>query len=355
MTRRLTLLSLSLLLCCFSSAGQVNYVRVFIESIFGPSRVTLERRALETKNAMPGIASADTIRDGTLSKYVWEPYNTVAAIDTPENISDNIETDVRFLSDPVCSGRAMGTLGYSIAANYIFRRFRECGLEPSVAAFKANGKTGHNIIGEHRVKYANKWIIVISRLDGPGDHDGYRFPGADANASGIAAMLAIADRLNQSIVARNTMFIALDGHFEGLAGARALWDYLAARGIGPMEISTVVNIDEIGSDSVPPVKGYNEYLIALGGERYRKKMWDCNGGIRLQLHFDYYGSEDFTRIFYRKASDHRVFLDNGVSNCVMFTSGITMDTNRPTDIPGKLNYPLIEKRAEFISRWIKTL
>lgn len=355
-----TIASVSFLLLCVSAAAQAPHSKrvtradIFFERLFGPSEATLVRRSMEHKAATPGIASADTVRDGSLTKYIHEHYPTVEAYDTPGASAGKIETDVRFLCDPACSGRATGTAGLSSAEFYIYRRFKECGLETRTSSFRTNGKPAHNIIGVHRVRYANKWVIVMARMDGVGDHAGNRFPGADANASGVAAMISLADRAQREIIGRNMMYVALDGHGEGMSGAQALWSELKSLGIEPRQIAMVINLEEIGTDLVPPVKGWNNYLIALGGERYERKMWDCNGGLRLQLHFDYYGSKNFTDLFYRRASDHKVFLENGCP-CVMFTSGITLNTNRPTDTPNTLNYELMDRRVSFIMRWIKTI
>lgn len=354
MKARTRILALAALFFCLEASGQTSAFRIFFERIFGPGVATVERREKERMDALPGIASADTVRDGSLSKYVWEPYARVHAIDTPENPDDRIETDVRFLSDEFCAGRAMGTPGYSAAAFYVADRFRECGLDVHTESFTFRGVPGHNVIGTHTVRGATKWIIVLSRLDGVGDYSGKRFPAADANASGVAAMLALADRMRSAVVAKNVMYVALDGHHQALCGADALWGELQKRGIGSRQIAMVVNIEEIGTDLVPPVKEHKNYLIALGGADYGQAMWDCNGGLNLQLHFDYYGSENFTRMFYRRVSDHRVFLENACP-CVMFTSGITMNTNRLSDTPATLNYDLIGKRVEFMFRWIRKL
>lgn len=348
------LLSSLLSVSCLTASGQVNYVRIVIEKIFGVSAKTIERRSAERLAALPGIASADTLKDGSLSKYVWEPYNTVDAIESPEIAGRSLEADTRFLSDIFCSGRAMGTAGYSAAAFYVFRRFKECGLDVRVSSFRANGKTGHNIIGEHRIKYANKWIVVIARLDAVGDHSGLRFPGADANASGVAIMIKMAEKVMSNIMRRNIMFVALDGHHEGMSGATSLWNELNNKGIGKDKIAMVINLEELGSDLEPPVPGLKHYLIALGGDKYREKMIECNRGMMMNLHFDYYGSKNFTDLFYRRASDHKIFLEHGIP-CVMFTSGITLNTNRPSDTSSSLNFPLMESRAEYIFRWMKTI
>ena len=69
--------------------------------------------------------------------------------------------------------------------------------------------------------------------------------------------------------------------------------------------------------------------------------------IDLELAYDYYGSKDFTNLFYRRISDQVVFLNNGIP-AVMFTSGITMLNNKPEDTAEKLDYVVMRKRIQLI-------
>ena len=83
-------------------------------------------------------------------------------------------------------------------------------------------------------------------------------------------------------------------------------------------------------------------------------MDNANRGIGLDLGFDYYGSSNFTELFYRKVSDQRWFLEKGIPS-VMFTSGITMRTNKTADTVGSLDLDMLGRRISFISRWISYL
>ena len=75
--------------------------------------------------------------------------------------------------------------------------------------------------------------------------------------------------------------------------------------------------------------------------------------IDLDICLSYYGSKNFTELFYR-LSDQRVFVDNRIP-AVMFTSGITMNTNKVTDTISNIDLDLLSKRVAFISRWINSL
>lgn len=283
-----------------------------------------------------------------------------------QSVPEKLEADVRFLADTTCTGRGSGTRGYVEASAYVARRLSEIpGAVPGgsgdsswFASFELpGGRAGHNVIGvlPPTVQSRNpKYILVLSALDGRGTLNGTVYPGADSDASGVAASLGLAARLSAGPVRPcGYIFAFLDGHCSNCAGASALLSSLRARDV-PLKV--VVNLDIIGSSLSPVVKYYKEYLIALGGAPWSRTMERLNAENRLDLHlyYDYYGSRDFTNLFYRKVGDHKPFLDKGYP-CVVFTSGITMLTNKPSDTFETLDYPLMEKRVELICRWLETI
>ena len=75
--------------------------------------------------------------------------------------------------------------------------------------------------------------------------------------------------------------------------------------------------------------------------------------VNLQLCHDYYGSENFTKVFF-KITDVYPFSSNGIPS-VMFTSGITMNNNKPYDDASTLNYPVFRKRIYLIFHWLEVL
>ena len=114
----------------------------------------------------------------------------------------------------------------------------------------------------------------------------------------------------------------------------------------------MVNLDLLGSSLAPVSAARPDYLIALGGGPYRMALESAARGPRLDLTYDYYGSETFTEIFYRRVSDQRCFLEAGIP-AVMFTSGITQHTNQVTDTPATLDYDLLRRRIDLIATWLR--
>ena len=123
-----------------------------------------------------------------------------------------------------------------------------------------------------------------------------------------------------------------------------------------IDVLVGINLDILGGISSPLTKGRDDYLILLGGGKYNGLLQTTNNlkGIGLELGLDYYGSKGFTDLFLNRVSDQRPFREHGVY-AVMFTSGITMDTNRESDTPDKIDYRVLKKRTELIFRWTEQM
>ena len=259
-----------------------------------------------------------------------------------------LRAEVEFLCDSLCAGRAFGTAGAQGATLYLLRQLRNAGLRTTVQSFAAGGRVGHNVVAV-TPGWFRRYIVVGAYFDGLGVLEGRLFPGADANASGVAALLALARELPE--VCRGDVglvFVGFDGHAADLSGASA---FLAQyRSVYPPVL--MVNLDLLGSSLAPVSPSRPDYLIALGGGPYRRALESAARGPRIDLTYDYYGSEAFTEIFYRRVSDQRCFLEAGIP-AVMFTSGITQHTNQVTDTPATLDYDLLRRRIDLIATWLR--
>ncbi|MGN1212190.1 MAG: M28 family metallopeptidase [Candidatus Cryptobacteroides sp.] len=289
--------------------------------------------------------------------------------------------DIAFLSDSLCSGRACGTRGGTEAAFMIIRSFRDAGLMCmgdgySQHFFAGKGIVGHNIIGmlEGSAKYhSDRYVIVGTHYDGLGTLHGNLYPGADSNASGVAALLALAKMFSTTKMigrtyAVNYIFVAFDCNSMSMAGSEALWrmirngdlkDPVTGKPVTKDKILLMANIDQVGCTFSPVNEGREDYLIMLGRNSLNRNCrnlldW-CNEhyGFGMDLSYDYYRSDNFTKMFYR-LSDQRVFVDNRVP-AVLFTSGITMNNNKTYDSPDTINLEALRKRIVLIFHWLERL
>lgn len=260
-------------------------------------------------------------------------------------LDSTLRRDVQFLSDSLCAGRKTGTAGSSGASFYLIGSLRKLGYEVEMIPFRtSSGAIGHNILA-FRSGYQGRALLLMASYDGLGRIGEKLYPGADSNASGTAALLYLAERFKD----RNDVVLAfVDGHNANLSGAAALKEHMKAR-----RLRMVVSLDILGSSLAPPDEFWKDYLIVLGGSPYKASLEKANVDSKLHLYYNYYGSRSFTELFYRKVSDHKVFLDRGIP-VLMFTSGITMNTNREGDRYETLDYPVFARRVELIGKWLES-
>ncbi len=292
--------------------------------------------------------------------------------------SESLRTGVEFLAGDLCAGRGTMQKGGSEAALWIERQFESTGLMRMNGSFSQafynRSQMCRNIVGmipsRTLPRGRGRYIIIMSHYDNLGVLAGKTYPGADSNASGVAVMTSLAKAFKQLSdngggLQQNIIFVALDGKQLSLAGAQDLWSRLAlgrlrdprnGLPISPSDISMVVNLDILGGTSSPLTKGRDDYLMLLGGGRYNDFLKSINvrNNINLEIGLDYYGSDGFTDLFLNRASDQKVFREKRIY-AVMFTSGITMDTNKVSDTADKLDYKVMEKRARLIFHWIERM
>ena len=173
----------------------------------------------------------------------------------PKVAQNKIEEDVAFLADDKLEGRQTGTQGEAKASEYLISRFKEIGLQSKgtkdfLQPFSFKPKTdphkeveftknvdstitGNNVMG-YIDNNAETTIVIGAHYD----HLGYGgegslhrekekaiHNGADDNASGVAVLLNLADRLkvkNSKAEIKdnnNYLFIAFSGEEMGLLGS----------------------------------------------------------------------------------------------------------------------------------------
>lgn len=268
--------------------------------------------------------------------------------------TDSIHARVSELCDSLCAGRRSGSLGASRAASLIAHRFEQAGLQPYGGEWYhdfslADSLSGRNVVG-FIPGTSGKYIVLAAYYDGLGTMDGVLYPGADANVSGVVAIELVASLLRRD-VRDGVIVVAFDAHHNNYAGAKAFWRELSGSGVKPR---LMVNLDTIGSTLAPVRTRRPRSLMVLGGKKYRSVLEESAALGCIDLHFDYYGSERFTRLFYNKLGEHSVFLERGVP-AVLFTSGVTFNTNKPSDTPQSLDLEALRSRILCIARFVSSV
>lgn len=302
-------------------------------------------------------------------QYNISPVNADVVV-SPESIRAKVER----LTDPALGGRATGTEGGKRCAYALVDTFREMGLKPLSGAwlhgFYTSEGLARNVIGLiPGSSWPTRYVVLMAHYDNLGFLNGNFYPGADSNASGVAALLelsAMVTHMNtcHKMYGCGLLVVALDGKEKDQAGAAELWrlldkgrltDPVSGNPIYADQISLVVNLDQLGGTSSPLTDGHPRYLMMLSDEAtgHRSALQHANAGrgLGLELSYDYYGSKDFTRLFFRQISDQRVFLEHGIPS-VMFTSGITLRNNKTTDTAESLDYDVLCDRIRLIFRYL---
>ena len=270
-----------------------------------------------------------------------------------------------WLSHDMNHGRATGTRDAARVARYIETHFKQYGLEPFCAgsfyqpflADSASGTVGRNVIGiVPSAVPSDEYVLITAHYDHLGVLDGNIYNGADDNASGVTVLLNLADMFGTMKKTRtgpdkNIIFAALDAKELNMAGSKALVGRLQEREMTD-SILCAINIDQIGTVIEPVHEADTSFVIVLGEQtlcRQDRGLIDmCNRYYNIGLDIDhtFYGSENFTRLFYQ-LSDQIVFHEAGIP-ALVFTSGFHRHTYKTTDDPDIISYPVMKKRTLLI-------
>ncbi len=150
--------------------------------------------------------------------------------------------DVRTLAAADNAGRGTGSAGSKLAQAYLMQRFQELGLKPFGTSYLTPFSFTHtrfeNLFSAgkpYKVTYPsaanvigfipgsmdpNRFMVVSAHYDHLGVREGVMYPGADDNASGVAAMLALAAYFKQHPPQHTVVFAAFDAEELGHHGAR---------------------------------------------------------------------------------------------------------------------------------------
>ncbi|TBN03982.1 M28 family peptidase [Hyunsoonleella flava] len=279
----------------------------------------------------------------------------------------SIQDDVVFLSADSLEGRQTGTEGEILAAKYISNRFENLGIDGKgtdgyFQEFSFKPKTNPHQQVNYTVKDGDSTITgtnVIGFLNNNAentivigahyDHLGYGAEGslhrgekaihngADDNASGIAVMLNLAEKLKGKNTNNNYLFMAFSGEEMGLLGSNY---FVKNPTIDTKKVNYMINMDMVGrlkADSTLAVYGVGTSPIlkqTLKAHNESFKLIQKESGIG--------------------PSDHTSFYNADIPVLHFFT-GQHEDYHKPTDDFDKLNYKGMQTISNYIFEVISDL
>jgi Zn-dependent M28 family amino/carboxypeptidase len=236
---------------------------------------------------------------------------------------------VQVLSADSLEGRRVGTRGSEKARAYLLPFFQRYGLQPLNGRYEepfrfagrsgADSVQGVNLAGVLRGTRDPDHYIVIS---GHYDHLGIRpsaggdsiYNGADDNASGAAAVIALAEYFSRNRPLHSILFVNFDAEESGLRGARA---FVNSPPVPIAQIAIDVNMDmmsrsvkgelyAVGTAAFPALRPYvagaqplSRIALRIGHEGpgvSRSDDWtdqsDQGEFNRVGIPFLYFGVED---------------------------------------------------------------
>jgi len=275
--------------------------------------------------------------------------------------SVTIKEDVAFLADDKLEGRQTGTDGEKAAADYIASRFENLGIEAKgtdgyFQNFSFKPKTDPHQEVNYIVKDGDSTITgtnVIAFLDNKAentiiigahyDHLGYGAEGslfrgesqeihngADDNASGVAVLLNLAEKLKTKNTGNNYLFMAFSGEEMGLLGSNYFTKHPT---IDLTKANYMLNMDMVGrlkQDSTLAVYGVGTSPIlkqVVKANNSKFKIIEKESGVG--------------------PSDHTSFYNSDIPVLHFFT-GQHEDYHKPGDDTEKLNYEGMETISAYI-------
>jgi Zn-dependent M28 family amino/carboxypeptidase len=209
----------------------------------------------------------------------------------------------------------------------------------------------------------NEWVVIAAHPDHNGAVGDTIFHGADDNASGAVALLAVAEAYAKAAAAgrrprRSVLFASFNSEERGpLMGS---WGYTEAPAVPLERTVAMINMDMIGRNEEVPENGGARFrgLPVQAAESNRNTVtllgWSrsasltaaverANARYKLTLKKNY--DNNASQLLRR--SDSWPFLQHGVP-AVWFHTGLHPDYHLTTDTADRINYEKMERIAKLV-------
>jgi C-terminal processing protease CtpA/Prc len=265
----------------------------------------------------------------------------------------DLRTHVDVLADDTFEGREAGARGGHAAAGYLSKQLQQLELKAGgdrgsyYQAFDGNCRNILAVIEGSDPQLVQEVVAVGAHYDHVGYGTqrnsygpwGYIHNGADDNASGVAALLEVAQALSQVPERpRRTILIAFwDGEEKGLLGSK---HWVRSPTVPLSQIKCFLNVDMVGRLTNRRVEVYGSRSAA----GLRQLMSSANGSA-LDLDFTWQMRED---------SDHWPFYNQSVP-ILMLHTGLHKDYHRPSDDAHLLNHEGLEEVSRLMFQTVLSL
>jgi len=260
------------------------------------------------------------------------------------------------LASDEMQGRAPGTEGIEKAAQYIEKEFKRIGLThyDTLSSYRQNFESRNikmfNIIGVLEGKSKKDEFVIFSAhydhlgMKNKGDGD-IIYNGANDDASGVAAVLALAEYYKKVGTERTLVFTAFTAEEIGLVGSTYF-----CKNINPEKYIAGINVEMIGKAfSKGPNTGW---LTGFDRSNFGKIIQRNLENSNYKLYPDPYTNFN---LFFR--ADNAPLAKLGIPSHTFCTASIDKDTHyhRVSDESETLNISHMTKTIEAIAKGMKSI
>ena len=276
-------------------------------------------------------------------------------------VAPALRRHVEALCDDELDGRKAGSEGERLAARYLYDALADAGvlmLTDSLGQDFAIAAAGDSIRSRNVVgivegsdpQLRDEYVVVGARLDHLGTHtltvDGEPvvqvFPGADCNASGVAALIEVARMVAayRGLFRRSVIFVGFGAGEQGMAGA---W-YFANRAF--------TQIDKVGAM-------VDLHCLGRSGDDHPFCYYSQLGSRDLDYVLDKTREQPVVTVPSRiggtpASSDYLAFYDRKIP-VFLFTSGPAREHRTIRDTPRLIDYAALEARCNYLYHFLLVL
>ena len=281
--------------------------------------------------------------------------NPLESLEDSESVRA-LKEHVAMLASAQMEGRAPGSEGEKMAADYLEEKLKEYGidvLQQQIFGIAQNADTlnSRNVVGFLQgwdSSLNGRYIVIGARMDNLGTdtyiQDGETarriYYGANGNASGMAMMLELAGKLSyaRNLLRRSVLFVGFGASTQTLAGS---WYFLnKAFAADADKIDAMINLDMLGT-------GENGFYAYTSANEDLNSIVKSLQGELLPVQAELTGIEPYT-------GDHRAFYAKEIPS-VLFTTGRYPEHGTGRDSFGIVDFEGMEKELEYVYSYVQRL
>ncbi|WP_105265712.1 M20/M25/M40 family metallo-hydrolase [Pseudoalteromonas sp. T1lg76] len=274
---------------------------------------------------------------------IWLAANPAMATSSPQ-----WHRDLTYLSSEDLAGRKAGSNSGAQAGDYVQRRLQQLGYQTQVQPFAF--KQGFFQQGQGRNIISNdcqrNCVVISAHYDHLGKPGRHYYPGANDNASGVAAMLYIAEQLQP--LREQITFAAFDAEENGLHGAKHF-----IKGKNDDAVRLNINLDML---NMPRANSrlffYTREVLCpmakahIDNSPLKTQMARTNRSINRRLSGE--------RIDWLRASDHWAFAQQKLP-FIFVTSADDPHYHKPSDTAAQIHGERYAQTLQLLTHFIREL